>query len=100
MQDGHFVDNLTIGPPVVASLRQNSDEAFLDCHLMVSEPAKWVKVRIAAHASCLSTLMQTLQWNFSDPVSIPQASSRVLGCPVRACCPVHIRCACQTFVPS
>jgi ribulose-phosphate 3-epimerase len=45
VQDGHFVKNLTIGPPVVASLRKHSDEAFLDCHLMVSEPAKWVEVR-------------------------------------------------------
>ena len=39
------MNNLTIGPPVVASLRKHSDEAFLDCHLMVSEPAKWVEVR-------------------------------------------------------
>ena len=43
VQDGHFVDNLTIGAPVVASLRKHTD-AFLDCHLMVSEPAKWVQV--------------------------------------------------------
>ena len=40
------MDNLTIGPPVVTSLRKHSEEAFLDCHLMVSEPAKWVQARI------------------------------------------------------
>lgn len=38
----HFVDNLTIGAPVVESLRKHTD-AFLDCHLMVSNPEKWVK---------------------------------------------------------
>ena len=35
--DGHYVPNLTIGPPVVASLRKRT-ELFLDCHLMVDNP--------------------------------------------------------------
>lgn len=41
VMDGHFVDNLTIGPPVVKSLRKHT-KGFMDCHLMVSEPEKWV----------------------------------------------------------
>ncbi len=36
--DGHYVPNLSIGPPVVASLRKCTD-LYLDCHLMCSEPA-------------------------------------------------------------
>lgn len=35
--DGHYVPNLTIGPPVVKSLRKYTD-LFLDCHLMVDNP--------------------------------------------------------------
>jgi ribulose-phosphate 3-epimerase len=35
--DGHYVPNLTIGPPVVAALRPHTD-LFLDCHLMVDNP--------------------------------------------------------------
>lgn len=43
-QDGHMVPNLTIGAPVVKSLRKCTD-AFLDCHLMVTDPGQWVEVR-------------------------------------------------------
>ena len=37
VMDGHFVPNLTLGPPVVACLREYTD-LFLDCHLMVDNP--------------------------------------------------------------
>jgi ribulose-phosphate 3-epimerase len=39
VMDGHFVPNLTIGPPVVASLRRIS-RVPLDCHLMIERPSR------------------------------------------------------------
>jgi ribulose-phosphate 3-epimerase len=42
VMDGHFVPNLTIGPPVVASLRKHSD-LFFDCHLMITDPARYLE---------------------------------------------------------
>ena len=42
VMDGHFVPNLTIGAPVVKSLR-NIKNAFLDCHLMIEEPEKYIE---------------------------------------------------------
>lgn len=43
IMDGHFVPNLSFGPPVIKSLRKTQQKAFLDCHLMVSHPINWVK---------------------------------------------------------
>ena len=42
VMDGHFVPNITIGPPVIAKLRKYSSLVF-DSHLMISEPAKYVE---------------------------------------------------------
>jgi len=42
VMDGHFVPNITIGPPVVAKLRKVSELVF-DAHLMISDPAKYAE---------------------------------------------------------
>jgi ribulose-phosphate 3-epimerase len=42
VMDGHFVPNLTIGPPVVASLRRRTD-LYLDCHLMMTNPGEYLE---------------------------------------------------------
>jgi ribulose-phosphate 3-epimerase len=42
VMDGHFVPNLTIGPPVVASLRKHTD-LYLDCHLMITNPESYLE---------------------------------------------------------
>lgn len=41
VMDGHFVPNLTIGAPVVKSLRPRT-EMVLDCHLMIAEPDRYL----------------------------------------------------------
>ena len=42
VMDGHFVPNLTLGPPVVASLRRHTP-LFFDCHLMMTDPGKYLE---------------------------------------------------------
>ncbi|MHC4509210.1 MAG: ribulose-phosphate 3-epimerase [Planctomycetota bacterium] len=49
VMDGHFVPNITIGPPVIAKLRKVSELAF-DAHLMISEPEKYAEPFIEAGA--------------------------------------------------
>ncbi|KAJ3411908.1 RIBULOSE-phosphate 3-epimerase [Chytridiales sp. JEL 0842] len=51
VMDGHFVPNLTLGPPIVASLRRSLPDAFLDCHLMVAHPEFWIQDFAKAGAS-------------------------------------------------
>ena len=50
IMDGHFVPNITIGPPVVEKLRIHS-KLFFDCHLMITDPRKYAPVFIKAGAN-------------------------------------------------
>ena len=49
VMDGHFVPNVSIGPPVVQSLRRYSSK-FFDCHLMMSEPGRYLEAFAKAGA--------------------------------------------------
>jgi ribulose-phosphate 3-epimerase len=49
IMDGHFVPNLTLGPPVVKSIRK-ATKLTLDVHLMVSDPDKYAPLFIEAGA--------------------------------------------------
>ena len=49
VMDGHFVPNLTIGPPVVESLRRHSG-LFFDCHLMMTNPGQYLEAFAEAGA--------------------------------------------------
>jgi len=54
VMDGHFVPNITIGPPVVASLRKALPEVILDCHLMIENPDNFIPAFADAGASWIS----------------------------------------------
>lgn len=51
VMDGHFVPNLTFGPALVRDLRGALPDAFLDVHLMVSDPAMFAPRFIEAGAN-------------------------------------------------
>jgi ribulose-phosphate 3-epimerase len=53
VMDGHFVPNITIGPLVVKALRPLT-KLPLDCHLMISEPQKYIGAFLDAGADMIS----------------------------------------------
>jgi len=58
IMDGHFVPNLTFGPPVVAAIRKVT-KLPLDVHLMVTNPAELVEQFAAAGADWLTVHVET-----------------------------------------
>ncbi len=53
VMDGHFVPNITLGAPVIKSIRNRSDIIF-DVHLMISDPLKYAEDFIKAGADILT----------------------------------------------
>ncbi|HEX6100007.1 MAG TPA: ribulose-phosphate 3-epimerase [Thermoanaerobaculia bacterium] len=53
VMDGHFVPNITIGPPIIKALRKRTKLPF-DCHLMISEPQKYIPAFLDAGADMIS----------------------------------------------
>jgi len=54
VMDGHFVPNITIGPPVVASLRKALPDVVFDCHLMIENPDDYIPAFAEAGANWIS----------------------------------------------
>lgn len=53
VMDGHFVPNITIGPPVIKSIRKQTD-LFIDAHLMIEKPDLLLKDFIDAGADMIT----------------------------------------------
>ena len=51
VMDGMFVPNISIGVPVVSSIRRHT-EMFLDVHLMVEKPGRYVDILLQRTANC------------------------------------------------
>ncbi|MDI9432696.1 MAG: ribulose-phosphate 3-epimerase [Planctomycetota bacterium] len=76
VMDAHFVPNLTIGPPVIASLRRHSDLVF-DSHLMISEPDRYVEAFAKAGVDNITFHIEVVD----DPTAMV-SRIRDLGCTV------------------
>ena len=86
VMDGHFVPNITLGPPVVASIRKHTNLP-LDCHLMIENPdefipafadagADWVSVHYEACRHLHRTL-QLIEHHGMKPAVVLNPATRV-----------------------
>lgn len=74
VMDGHFVPNITIGPPVVAALKKVSDIP-LDCHLMISNPDDFLEAFANAGATYITIHVEAAPHLYRSIQKIKQ-----LGC--------------------
>jgi ribulose-phosphate 3-epimerase len=74
IMDGHFVPNISFGPVVTAATRR-STRAFLDIHLMISEPVRYAPEFLKAGADALTFHVEEV----SDPGAVA-TQLRQLGC--------------------
>jgi len=65
VMDGHFVPNITIGPVVVENIRKKTS-LFLDCHLMIEHPEKYVDAFLKAGADLITIHRESV----SDPLVV------------------------------
>lgn len=75
VMDGHFVNNLSFGLPVLQGLRNALPDAYFDVHLMITDPLLYVKEFAEAGASCI-----TFHVEASSDISATLAAIRSCGC--------------------
>ncbi|KNC55683.1 ribulose-phosphate 3-epimerase [Thecamonas trahens ATCC 50062] len=61
VMDGAFVPNISFGFPIISSLRKRFPDAFLDCHLMVENPGKWVEPLAKAGGSLMTFHIEAVE---------------------------------------
>jgi len=77
VMDGMFVPNLTVGVPVLRSIRAHTD-MFLDVHLMIEKPARYVEAFARAGADLLSVHLEA-----DHPKGIAEALREMEACGVK-----------------
>jgi ribulose-phosphate 3-epimerase len=82
VMDGHFVPNITIGPPVVASIRQISPRLFLDTHLMITDPLDYID-RFAEAGSDIITVHSESEGGLKQAIRQIQKNDKMVGVTIK-----------------
>ncbi|CAA2966010.1 ribulose-phosphate 3-epimerase, cytoplasmic isoform-like [Olea europaea subsp. europaea] len=84
----HFVPNLTIGAPVIESLRKHT-KAYLDCHLMVSNPLDYVEPLGKAGASGFTFHIEASKDNWKELVQLIKSKGMTPGVSLKPGTPIE-----------
>lgn len=83
VMDGNFVPNISIGIPVVASLRKSSD-MFLDVHLMIDRPERYVRDFCKAGADLVVFHVEASQpQDIAEAIKTIKAEGKLVGLSVK-----------------
>ena len=88
VMDGHFVPNLTIGPPVIKSLRKYTKLPF-DVHLMISPVHKYIKSFSEAGSDIITIHPETTE-NIKDSIDLIKSLGKKVGLSLNPNTPVDI----------
>ncbi|TFK30370.1 ribulose-phosphate 3-epimerase [Coprinopsis marcescibilis] len=69
VMDGHFVPNITMGAPILTCVRKGIPDIFMDCHMMVAHPERWVDDIADAGGALYCFHIEAT----SDPISLIEA---------------------------
>ena len=95
VMDGHFVPNLTIGPPVIKALRKYSTLPF-DVHLMISPVHKYIKDYAEAGADIITIHPETTD-NLDSSVNLIKKLNKKIGLSLNPDTPIDVI---KKFLPS
>ena len=87
VMDGHFVPNITIGPPVVKSLRKATDLP-LDCHLMIENPDQYIPEFVEAGADWISVHQEACR-HLNRTLHLIRSHGAVAGVVINPATPVE-----------
>ena len=88
VMDGHFVPNLTLGPPVVKSIRKIT-KLTLDVHLMIEDPDKFAPIFIEAGADQISVHQEACT-HLDRTIRMIQSEGARAGVVLNPATPIHV----------
>ena len=88
VMDGHFVPNLTMGPPVVESIRKTT-RLHLDVHLMIENPERFVAAFVEAGADSVSVHYEACR-NLDGALGLIRKAGALAGVVLNPATPVSV----------
>ena len=82
VMDGHFVPNISIGVPVVKSIRKKTD-LFLDTHLMIENPEKYIEAFAKAGADLITFHYEACENKVDEVIDLIKSFNKKVGISIK-----------------
>lgn len=82
VMDGHFVPNISIGVPVVKSIRKKTD-MFLDTHLMIENPEKYISVFANAGSDLITFHYEACPNKIDEIIDLIKSFNKKVGISIK-----------------